>query len=285
MTTEGPPRADELQDLAHTPVLLVACDYDGTISPIVNDPAAAIPIPEAISALRALASLPDTHVAVISGRSLRDLALLSRLPSEIHLVGSHGSEFDPSFIDAMPAAASAVRERLYAAARKIVDRHPDLRIEYKTTGVTFHTRAMDRRSAEKALAAVRHGPGRLDGVFAHEGKEILELLVMPTDKGRALERLRHGTGATAAIYIGDDTTDEGAFSTLAGPDIGLKVGHGATKASHRLREPSDVARSLAQLAEERRRWVLGDRATPIEKHTLLSNHRTAALVKIGRAHV
>ncbi len=48
--------------------------------------------PGAIAALRTLAALHHTSVAVISGRSLRDLALMSRLPSEVHLVGSHGSE-------------------------------------------------------------------------------------------------------------------------------------------------------------------------------------------------
>ncbi len=81
-----------LVQLARTPRLLVACDYDGTLSPIVADPEQARPLPESVNALRSLASLSSTTVAVISGRALRDLATLSRLPSEVHLVGSHGSE-------------------------------------------------------------------------------------------------------------------------------------------------------------------------------------------------
>ena len=88
-----------VERIARVPNLLVGCDYDGTLAPIVEDPTRAAPLPEAVAALRALAALPQTTVAVISGRALRDLAALSRLPSEVHLVGSHGSEFDVGFVE------------------------------------------------------------------------------------------------------------------------------------------------------------------------------------------
>ncbi|WP_307722911.1 trehalose-phosphatase, partial [Gandjariella thermophila] len=71
--------------LARTPRLLVACDYDGTLAPIVADPERALPLPESVGALRSLAVLHETTAAVISGRALRDLATLSRLPGEVHL--------------------------------------------------------------------------------------------------------------------------------------------------------------------------------------------------------
>ena len=99
---DGETGAPVMDDVISVPVLLIACDYDGTISPHVDDPARAMPERESIVALRSLASIPDTHVAVISGRSLRDLAALSRLPPEVHLVGSHGSEFEPGFATALP---------------------------------------------------------------------------------------------------------------------------------------------------------------------------------------
>src|SRR6266851_2053845 len=79
MTAPKPSLDERLSHLATTPVLLVACDYDGTLAPIVSDPGTARPLPEAVSALRALAILADTNVALISGRALHDLALLSRL--------------------------------------------------------------------------------------------------------------------------------------------------------------------------------------------------------------
>lgn len=91
--------ASAIGRIARVPQLLIACDYDGTLAPIVEDPSKAVPLPESVAAVRALAALPQTTVAVVSGRALRDLAALSRLPSEVHLVGSHGSEFDIGFVE------------------------------------------------------------------------------------------------------------------------------------------------------------------------------------------
>ena len=104
-----------VKNIARVPQLLVACDYDGTLAPIVEDPTTAAPLPEAVAAIRALAALPQTTVAVISGRALRDLAALSRLPSEVYLVGSHGSEFDVGFVEALPEDRMRLRAELHQA--------------------------------------------------------------------------------------------------------------------------------------------------------------------------
>ena len=101
VTTNGarlpPPLLERIDQLAQVPQLLVASDYDGTLAPLVDDPMKAVPDRETSVAVRSLANLDHTHVGVISSRALRDLAALSRFPSEIHLVGSHGSEFDVDF--------------------------------------------------------------------------------------------------------------------------------------------------------------------------------------------
>ena len=80
------------------------------------------------------------------------------------------------------------------------------------------------------------------------------------------------------IFLGDDLTDEDAFTTLGGPDLGVKVGPGPTCARSRLPDTDAVARFLADLFERRRAWLEGDSAPPIERHTLLSDQRTVALV-------
>ena len=98
--------------VARVPQLLIGCDYDGTLAPLVDDPSKADPLTEAVAAVRSLASLPQTTVAVVSGRSLRDLATLSRLPSEIHLVGSHGSEFDLGFLHRLAPELVELQGRL-----------------------------------------------------------------------------------------------------------------------------------------------------------------------------
>ncbi|MGH3727368.1 MAG: trehalose-phosphatase [Micromonosporaceae bacterium] len=264
--------------LARTPQLLVACDYDGTIAPIVEDPSQAAPLPETVAALRALASLPQTKVAVISGRALRDLAALSRLPSEIHLVGSHGSEFDVGFVHKLAPELTDLRDRLQAEIKRIVRGKNGIRLEAKPASIAVHTRTAERDVAGEVVAAVKAGPASWDGVVVTEGKEVIELAVVATHKGTALDALRTQLGASAVLYIGDDVTDENAFSHLHGPDLGIKIGPGDTRAAHRLADPVEAARVLAVLLETRRRWLYGERAVPIERHSMLSNGRNVALL-------
>ncbi len=149
--------------IARTPQLLVACDYDGTLAPIVDDPTHASPLPEAVAAIRSLAALPQTTVAVISGRALRDLAALSRLPSEVHLVGSHGSEFDVGFVERIEPEMSDLRTRLGRELWGLVHGKPGVRLEQKPASVAVHTRGADRDvaagwSRRSGTARVR-GPG------------------------------------------------------------------------------------------------------------------------------
>src|SRR4051794_7062050 len=114
-----PDLLERVSQVARAPQLLVACDYDGTVAPLVDDPMSARPRRETVVAMRALAALPQTHVAVISGRSLRDLAALSRMPEEIHLVGSHGSEFDIGFGRGLSPEAAERRQLIEAQLEEI----------------------------------------------------------------------------------------------------------------------------------------------------------------------
>src|SRR4051795_10530665 len=125
--------------IARVPQLLVGCDYDGTLAPLVDDPSAAGPLPEAVAAVRALAALPQTVVAVISGRALRDLATLSRLPSEVHLVGSHGSEFDIGFVHALDDTARDLHRRLETELERLTGAEAGVYLEVKPASIAVHT--------------------------------------------------------------------------------------------------------------------------------------------------
>ncbi|MGB5760250.1 MAG: trehalose-phosphatase, partial [Acidimicrobiales bacterium] len=83
---------DTVAGLAGVDRLLVATDFDGVLAPIVDDPAAVAAIPEAMAALRTLAALPGTSVAVVSGRGYELLATLVAPADRFTLVGSHGVE-------------------------------------------------------------------------------------------------------------------------------------------------------------------------------------------------
>ncbi|HYS39897.1 MAG TPA: trehalose-phosphatase, partial [Pseudonocardiaceae bacterium] len=264
--------------VARVPRLLVASDYDGTLAPIVADPERARPLPESVGALRVLAGLHETTAAVISGRALRDLATLSRLPSEVHLVGSHGSEFDVGFVHALDQTARGLHRRLEEVLESIVDGATGTGLEVKPASIAVHVRRAEPDIAERVLAAVRTGPAGWEGVSVTEGKSVIELAVVATDKGHALDVLRHEAGASAAVFVGDDVTDERAFVRLAGPDVGIKVGTGPSAAGFRVSDPDAVATVLALLVEERRAWLYGESAPPIERLSMLANETSVAMV-------
>src|SRR6476619_6145705 len=114
----------ELKILARTPGLLVACNYGGTLCAAEGISTETLPLGSAAIALRALAALPNTHAAVISGRSLRDLAAVSPRPAAPDVVAlattkaeeiarAHGLHFvvDGSVLDLSvvePSKASAL---------------------------------------------------------------------------------------------------------------------------------------------------------------------------------
>jgi trehalose-phosphatase len=113
-----------LAEIALTPNLLVGCDFDGTLAPIVGEPAAARPEVGAIATLGILSRAPNTHVAVISGRSLSSLAELTDSPRGVTLVGGHGGEFDLAFGETLTPDARAMLNRITAEIEGIASGTP-----------------------------------------------------------------------------------------------------------------------------------------------------------------
>ena len=179
---------------------------------------------------------------------------------------------------ALDDRARALHRRLENELEQLVSGHKGVSLEVKPASVAVHVRKAQRGIGDRALAAVRSGPATWDGVQVTEGKKVIELAVVQTDKGRALDVLRRRVSATAAIFLGDDVTDEKAFARLSGPDIGVKVGPGESLAQFQINDTVEVATVLAFLLEERRTWLFGEQAPPIERLTMLSNGQQVALL-------
>jgi trehalose 6-phosphate phosphatase len=243
-----------LQSVAVTPRLLVACDYDGTIAPIVSNPDDARPLDESVAALGSLAALPSTTAALISGRALRDLATLSRMPAVVQLVGSHGSEFDTGFVQAIDEEATVLLGRIRDAVSAIAAEYTGVAVETKPASVALHVRNAEPADARAALAKA-HDVSQRWPAQVTEGKAVIEFAVIETDKGRALDILRDQAAASATVFIGDDVTDEKAFRRLKPTDVGIKVGDGETLARFRVASPDVVALALEALLEARRTWL------------------------------
>jgi trehalose-phosphatase len=231
------------------------CDYDGVLARIVDDPDRAFPESESIEALHSLASLADTHVAVVSGRSLQALTSLSDFSPQIHLVGSHGSEYTSGFERELDESERMLLEEITEELVQLAGPEDGFIVEPKPVSVAFHYRKAPLESGEHTAAAVRHGPATRPGVRVKEGKKVIELAVIDTSKGTALDVLRDRVGADVVLFIGDDVTDEDAFATLSDDDVGIKVGDGPTLARYRVSDIAETTATLALLCELRRSWV------------------------------
>lgn len=172
----------------------------------------------------------------------------------MHLVGSHGSEFNADFLDAVDESARALLGDLEQAMAALAARYPGASIETKPVSVAFHVRNAAPEHAQEALDAAL---AAVDGWEVHvtEGKAVREFAVIDTDKGEALEVLRAQGEADAVVFFGDDVTDEKAFGRLGDGDVGVKVGDGTTRAAYRVETPDDVALALELLRDLRREWL------------------------------
>ncbi|PQE01010.1 trehalose-phosphatase [Mycobacterium sp. EPG1] len=247
MSALPPELESALAVAARTARLLVASDFDGTLAPIVNNPEDARPLPAAAEALVDLATLPATESALISGRALATLRELSSAPSAVHLVGSHGAEFESGFSRDIDRDLLAV---ITDALRAIAADKPGVAVETKPASVALHVRNASPSDGEAALAAAWDASSAWDAHIT-TGKAVLEFAVVSTDKGEALDILRGEFDATAVVFFGDDVTDEKAFVRLRDSDVGVKVGPGETAARYRVDSPADVATAVRFLADAR----------------------------------
>ena len=251
MTEPARDLLDALTALALVPQLLVALDFDGVLAPIVQDPSSSRPLPGSAAAVGALAELPGTTVAMLSGRALADLRTVSGFGAPVRLVGSHGGEFDDGEL-VLTDEQRSLKQELAAAVTRVVDGEPGARLEDKPAGIVVHVRGAEPAVADRVLEAVRAGPAQLPGVEATEGKAVVEMAVVQVSKGAAIDALRERLRADGVLFVGDDVTDETAFVRLRPGDVGIKVGAGETAAAYRVPAPDDVMTVLEQLVAARR---------------------------------
>lgn len=244
-----------LRRLANEPELLIACDFDGTLAPIVPHPDDARVLPRAEQALEVLQDAPGVHVALLSGRSLQSLAATGvQLEGRI-VVGSHGNEavgLSDDFGGELTAEETARVTQLLERVEPLVGDVEGAWIERKPMGFAIHSRAVVSEAVgaqlfDQIAEAVREIPS----VHMRDGKRVREFSVRGSDKGEALRRIRATLPPGPVLFVGDDITDEDALRVLGPDDVGVHVGDGETVAELRVGEPNDVATLLARLAELR----------------------------------
>lgn len=195
--------------------VLVALDFDGTLSPIVPDPSQSRPVDGAVELLAELAGR-GARIAIVTGRdaeTVRGLGGLERIPGVV-ISGLHGAESwrdgelttraEPPGVDALraelPPLLSAVDENIW--------------LEDKRLSLVVHTR---RSAAPVAALEELAGPvsqlAAAHGLEVVGGKLVLEIRIPGLSKADALDELL-AAGPTAAIFAGDDLGDLPAFSAV-----------------------------------------------------------------------
>ena len=254
-----------LSAFAARPRVLVAVDFDGTLAPLVTDPLHATAVPGGLEALHDAATLGGVTAAVVSGRDVATLAMLTGIGPDdgITLIGSHGAQTNRADRAALGSAAGAAFPDGAAAAlldtvrdelEAVRSRYPAVRLEDKAAAVALHTRDVERGVAEAATKAAHEAARRHPGVQVIPGKEVVELSVSAADKGSSLVDLARASSSNATLYVGDDATDERAFAALRplSGDLTVKVGAGETVALHRVPDPEAVAELLTLFVAVRR---------------------------------
>lgn len=238
-------------------------DYDGTLTPIVDDPAKALLAGEMRATVRELSK--RAAVAVISGRDLEDVGRLVEIKS-IAYAGSHGFDVRLSggrrvehadgsrYLPALAAAEQELRQRL----RDV----PGARIERKKYAIAAHYRRAQEQDVPAIETVVDDVLRQHANLRKTAGKKVFELRpAAQWNKGSAVLWLLQELGMDdgVPVYIGDDETDEDAFEALSGRSVTIAVQETVqpTAARFSLADTGEVRRFLEWLAS-----VIAPKQTP-----------------------
>jgi trehalose 6-phosphate phosphatase len=231
------PNRSILTEFASSNVLL-AFDYDGTLAPIVGNPARAHMRAETRRLLGLVAS--RYPCVVISGRRLDDVTQrLDGIPVW-YVFGNYGHE------PAMPSHTppTQIAEWVQRLSSQLpADR--GLVIEEKRYSVTIHYRRA--RDKQRTLAILEQALGDLREARRLRSPQAVTLMPQGgPHKGTALQQARRLFACSTAIYVGDDETDEDAFASDSGDRLlSIRVGGArVTQARYCLPKQADIDRLL-----------------------------------------
>lgn len=252
------PFFDHLSDvekkLRETSHWLVGLDFDGTLAPIVSDPANAQLEPRLRPILVELTRRADYTTIIMSGRGRADVEQRVGLPDLIY-AGNHGLDIHGPSLRFVEATAAASQTALNSMADLMSEKLRGIAgalVEHKGLTLSVHYRMVDEKLHEEVRRLLHNVLAGTDHPFVlTTGKRVFEIRPRTYwNKGAAMQWIREQVRPDAKIlYLGDDLTDEDAFRVC--PD-GVTVRVGAsedTLASYYLEAQTDVAAFLEWLVQ------------------------------------
>jgi trehalose 6-phosphate phosphatase len=229
-------------------------DFDGTLVPIAALPGVPQLDPGAVGTLKLLAAREGLITTIISGRAIEDLYTRIRLDRLIY-AGNHGLEIFGRRFQFVEPAASARREQLEKLCQELdleLRPIPGALVERKGLTASVHYRLASEADRAEIQRAVYATVARYGALFrVNPGRKVFDIVPRTNwHKGAAVKWIndRIGEPDLVTVYLGDDMSDEDAFSVL--PDaITIKVGPAAvTSARYQLPDPAAVHEFLLWLA-------------------------------------
>ncbi|THU71467.1 hypothetical protein C4D60_Mb04t01740 [Musa balbisiana] len=220
--------------------IVMFLDYDGTLSPIVDDPDSAFMSDAMRAAVKEVAGCIPT--AIVSGRCRSKLFDFVKL-TELYYAGSHGMDIE------VPKGTKYTK-KVHKALSEKTKPIPGAKLENNKFCVSVHFRCVDEKHWRVLVEQVWLVLKEYPMLRITQGRKVLEIRpIIKWDKGKALQFLLDSLGFADSknvlpVYIGDDLTDEDAFKVLRdrGRGIGILVSEfpKETNASYFLRHPSEV---------------------------------------------
>ncbi|MEW6680836.1 MAG: trehalose-phosphatase [bacterium] len=243
---------ERLKKTLRSKSLFLFLDYDGTLTPIGETPDKAVISKERKSLLNKLSRSPHCRVAIISGRSLRDIKALIGLKNIIY-VGNHGLEIKGLKIKFSPHLKSIIRHIYEDLANKL-SKIKGVLIEDKGLTISVHYRLVDEKDIKEFLNIFNEITNpylACDKIKIDAGKKVYEIKPpVVWDKGKAVLWLL-GENNIFPIYIGDDVTDEDAFLALKDKGLTVFVGEKgvSSKAGYYLNNTEEVIEFIRRILE------------------------------------
>lgn len=237
--------------------LAVFLDYDGTLTPIVARPDLARLSEAMHETLQRLSQV--CPIAVISGRDLADVREKIGIES-IFYAGSHGFDIagpgrehiqfeqGTKYLSLLDQAEKELREKLASVDGCLIER--------KRFSIAVHYRQVESSSLPQIKEIVADLLHQHMQLRLSKGKKVYELQPnIDWDKGKALrwllKTLELDSEEVIPVYLGDDVTDEDAFTAIRDGGIGILVSDKAkpTEAHYQLKDPDEVQSFLNVLIE------------------------------------
>ncbi|KAF5819053.1 putative trehalose-phosphatase [Helianthus annuus] len=234
--------------------IVIFLDYDGTLSPIVDDPDRAFMSADMRAAVKGVAEYFPT--TIISGRSRDKDTSSVHHSSYVRSTDKQGKEvnlFQPAreFISMI--------DEVFRTLVDVTKDIPGAKVENHKFCTSVHYRNVDEKSWRTVAQLVHDVLKHYPRLRLTHGRKVLEVRpVIDWDKGKAVEFLLESLGLSNSdevlpIYIGDDRTDEDAFKVLREGNRGYGILVSSipkeSKAFLSLRDTLEVAEFLKNLVK------------------------------------